>query len=382
MQSLSMTIFADLYTPEERTRLWSVLAGVWALSALLGPLAGAFIVEQLSWPWVFWINVPIGIAAIAGLQHFLHENVEKRTSPIDYAGAVLVCAAASCLMLTLTIVSQPAPDAALLLALAAGFVVSLALLLRQERRAPDPIVPIDLWIHKVIAPANATTLAAGLTFIGITSFLPVYVQVVMSRSALTAGLTLTAMAVGWPLAVTLTSRLYRIIGMQATARLGGGLIVAGTSVFLTMAPASGPVLAGFGSMLCGFGLGFLNVTSVLLVQGSVDWSKRGTATASNVFARTLGNTMGAAILGTVLNLVLTRSANITAEEVRHALDQDLPSRSAVLLAALDHGLHITFWGIFAFAVVTALLSFTLPSRRLDQLSGGMAARSDAALAPE
>jgi MFS family permease len=374
MQSVSMTIFGDLYTPRERTRIQGQLAAVWALSALIGPLAGAFIVEQLSWPWVFWINIPIGIAAIAGLSAYLHENVQKRSVPIDYAGALFVCAAVSSLLLLLTLVADPGADVTFLVLLAAGFLISVLLLLRQERRAKDPIIAFDLWLHPVIAPANAASLAAGLTFIGITTFLPVYVQVVMSRSAVTAGITLTMMAIGWPVAATLARRFYNVMGMQSTARAGGIFLGAGSALFLVLGPRSHPMLPALASMVCGFGLGFLMATCVLLVQGSVDWKRRGSATASNVFARTLGNTLGAALLGTVLNIVLTHSANVSPDEVRRILGQEggttLPV-DAALHAALDYGLHVTFWGIFAFGLLTASLAFLLPDKTLDELSGGI-----------
>src|SRR5688500_2971899 len=176
MQSVSMTIFGDLYTPQERTRIQGSLAAVWALSALVGPLAGAFIVEQLTWPWVFWVNIPIGIAAIFGLSAYLHENVEKRVTPIDYAGAVLTCVSVSSLLLFLTFAAQPDSNPGALFLLGGVCVIATLLLLRQERRARDPIIELGLWRHPVIAPANAASLAAGLTFIGITTFLPVYVQ--------------------------------------------------------------------------------------------------------------------------------------------------------------------------------------------------------------
>jgi EmrB/QacA subfamily drug resistance transporter len=376
MQSVSMTIMGDLYTPEERTRVQGFVAAVWGISALIGPLAGGIIVERLSWPWIFWINIPFGIAAIAGLTMFLHERVEHRKSPIDYAGAFLVSVAIASLLLVLTIVGQPRIDMPALLLFAALFVVSIPLLLWQERRAPDPIIALRLWLHRAIASANAATLAAGLTFMAATTFLPVYVQAVMGKSATTAGIALTVMAIGWPIAATISPRFYRRIGMQATARLGGVLVATGIAGFLLLRPDSSPLIAALASLVAGFGLGFLMVTCVVIVQGSVEWRERGSATAANVFARTLGNTMGASVLGSILNLALYRGSGgvITPEDVRRLLGHE-PGAAAVdanlLHAALDHGLHLTFWAMFLAAAVTAVLAFTIPARQLHELSGGI-----------
>ena len=373
MQSVSMTIMGDLYTPEERARVQAFIASVWGLSALAGPLAGGLIVEHLSWPWVFWINLPIGVAAVAGLLLFLHERVEPRHSPIDYAGAALVSVAIASLLLALTVLGQPIPDLEGFALWLAVFAVGLPLLIWRERRARDPIIAVDLWLHRDIASANAATFAAGLVFMAVTTFLPVYVQGVMGRSATTAGIALTMIAVGWPIAATMARRLYGSLGMQRTARMGGALIALGMASFIFLRPTTPIWIPATGSLVTGFGLGFLMVTCVQIVQGSVGWRERGSATASNIFARTLGNTMGASVLGSVLNFALYHGeASVHPEEIRRLLEGGTAGLDAVRLrAALDYGLHLTFWGMFAVAVATALLALAIPARQLHELSGGM-----------
>jgi hypothetical protein len=156
-------------------------------------------------------------------------------------------------------------------------------------------------------------------------------------------------------------------------------LFAGIGSFLLLRPDSGALTAAAGSFVAGAGLGLLMTTSVVLVQGSVEWAARGSATAANVFARTLGNTLGAAALGSILNLSLIQSAGIAPAAVRRLLQEhaaDVTAESSMpLLAALDHALHLTFWGMFAFAAITLVMAWTIPQRQLHELSGGIPARS-------
>ena len=380
MQPVAMTVIGDIYAPHERAKIQGFLASVWGASAIVGPLAGGFIVEHWSWHWIFWINIPVGLATIAGLQSFLHENVEHKKRSIDYGGAILVTVAIVSLLLILTFLGQQAVEPTYFIMFGILLAASVPLLLWQESRAKEPMIALGLWSHRLIASANGASFAAGAVFMGVTTFLPVYVQGVMGRSATVAGLTLTMMAFGWPIATTVAQRTYKLIGMRGAARLGGLLIFAGSLLFLTLKPNSSPWSAALDSLVTGFGMGFLMVTCVVLVQGSVDWSQRGSATASNIFARTLGNTLGASILGGVLNLSLSNGpgakASISPDDIRQLLQQPTGAigpglNSSLLQTALAHGLHNTFLGIAVIGLITFLLAVLIPARELHELTGGM-----------
>ena len=165
IQPVSMTIVSDLYTLDERRRTQSWMATVWGVSAVIGPLAGAFIVQHWAWAWVFWINVPLGILAVAGLVLFLHEHVEHHSRRIDWRGALLFSIAVSALLLAISpslgggILSHPWLFAAIFLVAAPGFLV-------WERRTREPMMDVELWSQPTIASANAATLAAGVGLIG------------------------------------------------------------------------------------------------------------------------------------------------------------------------------------------------------------------------
>jgi EmrB/QacA subfamily drug resistance transporter len=381
IQPVAMTIIGDLYSAEERAGVQGYLASVWGISAVIGPLVGGLIVERFSWPWVFWINLPVGVATVFMLLRYLHEGVERKRHSIDYAGAAMFFIAISSLLIALTQVGDATGPSAATAVYLLIFVVTIPIFLWHEKRAKEPMLALDLWTDRLIASANAASMVSGMTLIGITGFLAVYVQGVMGRSATVAGLALTMMALGWPIASTLANRFYRSLGVRATLRLGCVLIAIGAAVFPFLRPTTSPIVAGAGSFITGFGMGLLVMTCVILIQNSVGWSQRGSATASNVFARTIGNTLGAAILGSILNLGIRSYADpsgqrVSAEQMRGLLEQrasDGAPNNPLLVSALHHGLHLTFLCLAGFAILTLILALFIPARELKEAAGDSAA---------
>ena len=161
-----------------------------------------------------------------------------------------------------------------------------------------------------------------MAVIGLTTFLPMYVQGVLDRSALVAGFALTMMVLGWPIGATLATRAFPRFGLRGPLLLGAALLPLGAVLFLLLAPGVSPVVAGIGSVIMGLGMGFLTSSAIILIQDSVGWAERGAATASNVFSRNLGSTLGATALGAVLNIALARygAAGITPDRIRDLLE--------------------------------------------------------------
>ena len=362
IQPVIMTLLGDLYTPEERISVQGYIGMTWGVSAVTGPLVGALIVQYWSWPWIFWANVPIGLLMIAGLLAFLHERVEHKAHALDLPGAGLFFLAISGLLIALTQSAEHLP-----IAIGGGlvFLVAAPLLIWRERRAPEPMIPLDLWTRPLIATANGSQVASGAVFMGVTSFLPVYVQGVMGRSATEAGLAITMMSIGWPLANNLGRRLFRHIDLAIMGRVGGAFLLVGCAMFPLMTPTGGLWIPGIASFLIGAGMGLLNNASTILVQSSVDWSQRGAATSSTVFSRTLGAMFGAALLGGVINLslqIFARRDGVSLESVRHLLDGH-GAKSAAMADALpvrvvmDHGLQVAFWTMIVLAVVALAVAW-------------------------
>jgi len=360
IQPVSITVIGDLYAAHERGRVQGWLASVWGVSSVIGPLAGGLIIQHVSWAWIFWINVPIGIAAAAGFFLYLKETVRAEQRSVDIAGAALFTVAIAALMIALTEAGAGAGRIALV---AAAICIAMAMLfVRQERRARDPMIAFDLWAHRAIASTNAVTLFSGMAVIGLTTFLPMYVQAVMGRSPLVAGFMLTAMVLGWPIAATLGARNFARFGLRPILICGAALLPLGGLAFVILSPDVSPLIAGAGSLIMGFGMGFLSTSAIVLIQESVGWAQRGAATSSNLFARNLGSTLGATALGAVLNLSLARGHAGSLEQIEQLLHgQAVAGGATIGRAALADGLHLTFWGVLVIALATMALSFLVPS---------------------
>ena len=362
IQPIGITVVGDLYSAHERGKIQGYLASVWGISSVLGPLAGGLIIQHISWSWIFWINLPIGAIAAAGFVLFLHEGVERQARSVDVAGAALFTVAIASLMMALT---EAGTSGAATLWPSLVFVAATVLFVLQERRAADPMLDFGLWAQRPILTANAATLLSGMTIIGLTTFLPMFVQGVMRQSPLVAGFALTMMVFGWPIGATLAARNFVRFGLRPTLLLGAVLLPVGAVAFVVLGATSSPVLAGLGSTVMGFGMGFLSTAAIVIIQDSVAWAQLGSATASNIFARNLGSTLGATVLGTVLNYGLAHPAtgpSVSSDQLRRLLDapDSLAETADAVRGALGQSLHVTFWGIFAIAVLTLLLSLLVP----------------------
>jgi EmrB/QacA subfamily drug resistance transporter len=360
---VAMTIVGDLYTAHERAKIQGWLASVWAISAVVGPLAGGLIIQHLSWAWIFWINLPIGAAAVAGFWAYFHENRARGRGKIDHLSAAIFTVAIAAIMADLTALSASGRLEIGLTTLVA--VVAIVLFVLQERRSPEPMISLDLWGRRPIAAANAASLLTGMAMMGLTTFLPVFVQGVMQQSPLIAGFALSVMIFGWPVGATLGVRVFQRVGLRLVLRVGGLLVPAGSIIFLFLQADSSPIVAGLGSLIVGLGMGILSASSIILIQEIVSWSERGSATASFLFARSLGNTFGASLFGAVLNFGLMHSAGhvgaISSEDIRRLLERSGGAGGdSTLRAALEQSLHLTFVSMFVIALFVAAAAALVP----------------------
>ncbi|MBD8068478.1 MDR family MFS transporter [Bacillus sp. PS06] len=370
---IASTIVGDMYTKEERAKIQGYLSSVWGISAVMGPALGGILVEYISWRYVFWINIPIGIFTIVMLGLYLHEGIEKKKHEIDFLGAGLLFISVSALMIILVEGGVHLPwTSTPIIILSLLVLLTFICFVFQERRAKEPMMPFSIWKERSILIANIASLTTGVMLIGISSFLPAFVQGVMERSPIVAGFTLTTMSIGWPIASTIAGRLLLTIGYRLTSLIGGVALILGSIVFVILSPANGPVWAAVGSFLIGVGMGLTTTSFIVSIQSTVSWKVRGVATASNMFMRNLGSTIGAALLGGILNSTLMSyiaskdlsdelsidSTNILLnEEQRNALSAPIKT---VLQDGLTLSLHYVYCGVFAFAVVSFVCIFFLP----------------------
>ncbi len=364
IQPVAMTIVADLYPARERGKVQGYLASVWAIAAVIGPVIGGILIRNVSWAWIFWLNIPVGVAATAGFTLFLNETVHRERRSIDIAGAVTFAIAVTSLLILLTELGSPNIGTVA----AAGSVCCLATMafVMIERRAVHPMVSFALWSHRPIAATNGVGLLAGMALTGLTTFLPIFVQIVLHRSPVVAGLALTTMLVGWPAGATLAARLFHRYSLRRLLLAGVTLQPLGAGLLVMLTPASSPVIAGLGSLIMGFGMGLISVSSLVLLQEIVEPGQRGTVTASNIFSRNLGSALGATVLGAVLNHGLSRSlgaAAIEPEQLRQLLDTapgTLTGNPALRLA-MEQSLNLTFWAMVAISAATLGVALWVPA---------------------
>lgn len=373
LMPIASTIVGDIYTKEERAQIQGYLSSVWGISAVTGPALGGFFVDVLNWRYVFWMNLPLGILAIIGVVFFFHENVEKKRHSIDFPGSVLLMVGIASLMFLLVEggvgIEWNSPLAIGLLSI---FILCSIGFYLQEKRAPDPMMPFSIWGYRSITIANITSLTTGMILIGVSSYLPAFVQGVMGKSATVAGFTLTTMSIGWPISSMIAGRLLLKIGFRATSMIGGGALVIGGIFFFLLTPDKGPLWAAVGSFFIGVGMGMSTTSFIVSIQSTVDWKTRGIATASNMFMRNIGSAIGAAVLGGVLNSVVHTTIqnknmgdNISLQTVNQLLDADeraslSSSTQAALQEALTIGLHQVYVGLLGLAILSFLFIFFLP----------------------
>ena len=328
VQPIATTILGDIYSPTERAHVQGLMSSVFGVAAVLGPSLGAFLVEQVSWQLVFWVNLPIGVAAIAMIAAFLEESVEHRPHRIDYLGSLLLMVAIAALMLVL-VQGGSLPHATAIIVGAIGS-LPLAVLALHEKRTPEPMLPLELWRNRIIVVGSLGGAVISAVMMGVSAFLPTYVQGAMGRSATAGGLVLGAMSVTWAVASFYGGRLMVRTTYRLTAVLGTLALIAGSAVLIALTPERGVVWASAGSLLIGIGMGLCNTTFIVSIQAAVPWHQRGAATSSCMFLRFVGQALGAAAFGAVLNLTMLREAPEAVAMVDRLLD---PAQRSGLAAA-------------------------------------------------
>ncbi len=376
LMTVATTIVGDIYNKEERAKIQGYLSSVWGISAVSGPLLGGFFVDVLDWRYVFWMNIPLGLIAMLGIAIFLKEDIEKKKHSIDVAGSVYVMIAVSlCMYILVEGGVQHEWNSPFMLLLIGATLFAFLLFIRYERSAQEPMFPISLWKFGFIRLANITSLTTGMIVIGVSSYLPAFVQGVMGKSATVAGFTLTTMSIGWPIASTISGRLLLKIGYRNTSIIGSIALMCGSIFFFLLSPEKGPVWAGIGSFFIGVGMGMTSTSFIVGIQSTVDWSIRGTATATNMFMRSLGSALGVALLGGLLNARIQtaiQKANLdetlTVNSVNELLDPEGRSgfsvlEQGILEKGLTNGLHVVYTGMLILAFISFILIYLMPKQK-------------------
>ena len=363
---IAITIVGDIYSADERAKIQGYLSSVWGISAVTGPAIGGVLVSTVGWEFVFWVNIPLGILALIGVMVFLVEPVKNKKPSIDFMGALWLTISLSSLLYLLVeggVGFEWVSWKSLLLAGVAGLVFMLFIV--AEKKAKDPMMSFEIWKNRAILYANLVSLATGVILIGVSSYLPAYVSGVMEQPAAVAGFTLTAMSIGWPIASFFSGRLLIKIGYFRTSLAGGIFLIIGTLLFVFMTPGYGPLWAAMSSFFVGVGMGLTSTAFIVSIQAAVTYEQRGTATASNIFMRNLGSTIGVALLGSILNSTLLNyyerhNRDFSLNSINDLLTSE--SRSSIpseTVRFLQNGLSMALQNVYTVTALCAVASFLL-----------------------
>lgn len=360
----TMTIIGDIFTLEQRARMQGFFSSVWGASAVIGPLLGGLLVDSVGWRWIFYLNIPVGLLAVAVIAGFFHERSVHREHKLDIAGATYLTVLLTALLLILIEGGQSwawvSPQTAALLVLAA---VALFVFLREEGRAAEPVIPMDLWRNRIIAVAAIGGFFLGAVMVSVSFEIPLYAQGVRGLDALHAGYTLAPMTMGWPLAGAFSGRLAIRYGYRMTASIGMTVCTVGVALLLMLSLNSPIILAAAFSFLIGVGLGLSATPIIIAVQSAVDWTRRGIATGTNMFVRSFGSVVGLAVMSAIVNNVTGHAGGSSATNQT----LDVHARGKVPAAVLDHvhqtlmtGIHNAFFAAVVASILGAVAMRALP----------------------
>ncbi|WP_425565050.1 MDR family MFS transporter [Pseudolysinimonas kribbensis] len=308
VQPMSMTIIGDIYTVEERARVQGYVASIWGMASVVGPALGGVFSQFLTWRWIFFVNVPVCILALVLIARGYHETVAHRRHRIDVPGAVLLTVGSSSVILGLLEGGEGWPW--LSVPGVAVFVVGILALVGfvlVERRAAEPVLSLEVLSRRVVLTAALVAGAVGAATIGLSSYVPTYLQRTLGTSPIVSGLAVAALTLGWPIAAALAGRLYLRYGFRTTCLVG--ILVSTTGAITLAAVGMTPSLIAvmIACFVTGWGFGWCVSPALVAAQSSVMWNERGVVTGVQAFGRSIGSAVGAAVLGAVANAVIAIS---------------------------------------------------------------------------
>ncbi len=298
---LVMAVIADIVSPRERGKYMGLFGAVFGVASVIGPLLGGLFTEHLSWRWVFYVNIPLGVAAFLVLGAVLHLPVHKQKLSIDWLGAALMVAGTVMLLLVAVWGGQKYPwGSAQIIGLAVGGIVAVAAFIWQELRHPEPLVPLSMFRLSVLRVASAMGFVIGFAMFGSIVYLSIYMQVVRGASPTSAGLQLLPLMLGLLITSVVSGRLITRTGRyKIFPILGSGTATIGLFMLSRCGVETDLWFVWLSAFVLGVGLGGVMQVLVIAVQNSVEHKQLGAATSTSTFFRSIGGSFGTAVFGAV-----------------------------------------------------------------------------------
>jgi EmrB/QacA subfamily drug resistance transporter len=368
---LTQAAIGDIVSPRERGRYLGYFGAVFGVASVLGPLLGGFFTSELDWRWIFYVNLPIGAVALIVLAASFPATGERRRHRIDYLGAGLLAGALSAAILFTSLGGTTYDwNSGFMIGVGAAGIVLLGAFIAVERRAPEPVLPLDLYSNRVVVVASGIGLVIGFALFGSITYLPLFFQLVNGLTPTESGLQIVPLMVGVLVASTLAGQLvtrrgrYKVFPVVGTAVTAVGLYL----LSLMDADTGGFEAAAF-MLVVGIGLGLVMQVLILAVQNAVDYAELGVATSSATMFRSIGGALGTAILGAVFTNTLdsnlaeadTGGASLSAASSLDPgqIDQLPAPVQATFVNAFTDSLNVVFVVAAAVAVLGFVVSWFL-----------------------
>lgn len=349
---ITMTIIGDLYNDQSsRAKAQGWISAVWGLSGVAGPLVGGFLVDMLSWRYIFFLNLPFGLLSFFMLMLYYKEKFGAKTKRhIDYPGALIFSIGTVALLYALLTGSQNqswlSPT---ILSLIAFSVITYFIFVTVERKSPEPLIPLSLFTNRNVTMINLLTLLSNAIVISLVVYLPIWSQGVLGESATMAGFVLTPMPVCWTLGAVLSGNLLGRLRAEQLVTAGTTVLTIASFLLFLLAESSPGFLIYVAVGLIGLGMGFISPIVMVKIQASVAVDKRGTAIALNTFTGTFSQTFGAAVFGMFFNMVTVASGqtNLGSSFESGGLPVEQLAHVRSILAS---GVHVVFTGTWIVAI--------------------------------
>jgi EmrB/QacA subfamily drug resistance transporter len=382
--ALAYIVLADISPLEKRGKMMSLISFVWGVSSVLGPTIGGFIVNYFSWRWIFFINVPLGIIALVGIGVYLEETREKKKgAAIDYLGALTLSTTILALLTAFLLGGSSYPWMSppiiglFILTLGSGAIFNFI-----ERRAKEPILPISFFKIRGFSMGNASAFLASFAIFSLSAFSPLFIQDALGKTPAQLGLAMVPLSLGWSMGALFCGQVVHLLKERPAALLGAVLLLAGCGLTLTFSVATSLAECSAVLAVAGLGMGFISISTLLIVQSSLPLEDLGIATASQQFSRTLGGTVGIGISGSLVTARLQESIQTLISP--DVLDKIIPSFSTHLQQGIENifrpevqsllapniqkalresvaqGVSLVFWASLITALLCLFFSFRLP----------------------
>ena len=388
---VAITIIGDLFSPRERGRYQGYTGAVFAMSSIIGPLLGGYLTDQVSWRWIFYINLPVGAVALFVIATTMHIPFQRREHRIDYLGAGLLAAGATSLLMVAVWGGTTYAWASLeIIGLSVAGVALLCLFVLVERRAPEPVLPLGLFRISIFTVSNLALLLIGAAMFGVIIYIPLFVQGVLGASATNSGVVLIPLMLAVVVAVVVAGRIVSHTGKYKVFPIVGTITsLVGFWLLTRLNVDSTRFDTTIAMIVVGLGIGQIMQTYTLAVQNAAPRTELGTATASTQFFRSMGGAFGVAALGSILINRLTAELSARLGPAARRLDPEsllqpgrhIPHQTLdAVRAGLAASLHLVFVAglpLMGLALILALLLKEVPLRSVSYVSAPSEAAMEA-----